>query len=56
MKKFKNLKYLRVGYLMPDDMSVEHWVDFQVQADLMRFVRESHDKGYIIFDVQEIYV
>lgn len=49
-------KGLRIGYLMPDDLITEHWVDFEMKDDCMKFVREAHERGYIIFDLQEIYL
>lgn len=49
-------KCLRVGYLKPEDLSEEHWIDFEVKDDCFTFVREAHEKGYIIFDLQEIYI
>lgn len=54
--KNKTPKILRVGYLDPADLAVEHWIDFNVSDDLIKWIRESHDKGLIIFDLQEIYV
>lgn len=54
--KNRNPKILRVGYLDPADLSVEHWIDFQVSEQLVQWIRESHDKGFIIFDLMEIYV
>lgn len=54
--KNKTPKILRVGYIDPADFAVEHWIDFKVSSELIQWIRESHDKGLIIFDLQEIYV
>ena len=54
--KNRTPKVLRVGYFDPADLAVEHWIDFQVSDDFIKWVRESYDKGLIIFDLQEMYV
>lgn len=54
--KNRTPKLLRVGYIDPADLAIEHWIDFKVTDDLLSWIRDSHEKGYIIFDLQEIFV